>query len=98
MAEEIKNENTEELPAALLQFPCEFPMKIVGERTDEFAQEIASIIQKHCPSFDAAEVEMKASAKGNYLSLGVLINATSQDMLDNLYKEITAHNKVRFVL
>ncbi len=98
MTEEIKNENMEELPAALLQFPCEFPMKIVGERTDEFAQEIVSIIQKHCPSFDAAEVEMKASAKGNYLSLGVLINATSQDMLDNLYKEITAHNKVRFVL
>ena len=47
MAEEIKNENTEELPAALLQFPCEFPMKIVGERTDEFAQEIVKIGRAH---------------------------------------------------
>ena len=93
MAEQDKKDLPEELPAPLLQFPCEFPMKVVGQRTDDFAQQIVSIIEKH-----ASEVEMKVSGKGNYLSLGFLVNATSQDMLDDLYRSLTAHPLVKFVL
>lgn len=98
MAEEIKTVNAEELPAPLLQFPCEFPMKIVGEKSDNFAQSIVSIIQKYQPDFNPASVEMKQSGKGNYLSLGVLINATSQEMLDNIYREVTKQPGIKFVL
>ena len=91
MAEQDKKDLPEELPAPLLQFPCEFPMKVVGQRTDDFAQQIVAIIEKHAPDFNASEIEMKVSGKGNYLSLGFLVNATSQDMLD-------AHPLVKFVL
>ena len=98
MAEQDKKDLPEELPAPLLQFPCEFPMKVVGQRTDDFAQQIVAIIEKHAPDFNASEVEMKVSGKGNYLSLGFLVNATSQDMLDDLYRSLTAHPLVKFVL
>lgn len=98
MAEEIKKELPEELPAPLLQFPCEFPMKIVGQKTDDFAEQIVAIIHKHVPSFNPAEVEMKVSGKGNYMSLGILVEATSQQMLDDLYRDLTAHPLVKFVL
>lgn len=43
MAEQDKKDLPEELPAPLLQFPCEFPMKVVGQRTDDFAQQIVAI-------------------------------------------------------
>ena len=91
MAEQDKKDLPEELPAPLLQFPCEFPMKVVGQRTDDFAQQIVAIIEKHAPDFNASEIEMKVSGKGNYLS-------TSQDMLDDLYRSLTAHPLVKFVL
>ena len=45
MAEQDKKDLPEELPAPLLQFPCEFPMKVVGQRTDDFAQQIVAIIE-----------------------------------------------------
>ena len=92
MAEQDKKDLPEELPAPLLQFPCEFPMKVVGQRTDDFAQQIVAIIEKHAPDFNASEVEMKVSGKG------FLVNATSQDMLDDLYRSLTAHPLVKFVL
>ena len=57
-----------------------------------------AIIEKHAPDFNPSEVEMKVSGKGNYLSLGFLVNATSQDMLDDLYRSLTAHPLVKFVL
>lgn len=98
MAEEIKKELPEELPAPLLQFPCEFPMKVVGQKTDDFAEQIVAIVRKHLPDFNAAEVEMKVSGKGNYMSLGILVDATSQQMLDDLYRDLTAHPLVKFVL
>lgn len=99
MSEENKKvENPEELPAPLLQFPCEFPMKIVGVKADDFAQQLVEVIQKFDPNFNAAEVNMKESAKGNYLSLGVVVNATSQEMLDNLYQALVDHKYTKFVL
>lgn len=97
MEQELKN-NNEELPAKLLEFPCEFPMKIVGQCTDDFSEKIVAVIKKHAPDFNAASVQMKASSKGNYISLGILVNATSQDMLDDLYKELSSHPLVKFVL
>lgn len=96
--EHTLNNQKEELPAKLLEFPCEFPMKIVGLCSDDFSEKIISIIKKHAPDFSADSVQMKASSKGNYISLGVLVNATSQDMLDDLYRELSSHPLVKFVL
>ena len=62
MAEQDKKDLPEELPAPLLQFPCEFPMKVVGQRTDDFAQQIVAIIEKHAPDFNASECNFSGHA------------------------------------
>lgn len=90
--------NDEELPAPLLTFPCEFPMKIVGVKKDGLAEEISELIQKYDPKFNRANMEMRLSSNGKFLSLGVLVYATSQDMLDNVYRAVTSHPSIKFVL
>jgi hypothetical protein len=87
-----------ELPAPLLTFPCNFPLKIIGERTEDFSEKVVKIILKNAPDFDPSTVEMKPSSSGKYLSLGVLVKATSQDMLDELYKDLTSKKFIKFVL
>jgi uncharacterized protein len=82
----------------LLEFPCDFPLKIMGARTDAFAQVVTAIVVQHAPDFDPATVEMRPSAKGNYLSLTCTIRATSQLQLDNLYRELSTHPMVKVVL
>ena len=76
----------------LLEFPCDFPIKIMGSRTDDFAQTMVEIVLRHAPDFAVETVEMRASRAGNYLSI------TSKDQLDALYRELTAHPMVKVVL
>ncbi len=82
----------------LLEFPCDFPLKVMGATREGFAQAIVDVVLKHAPDFDAATVEMRPSKAGNYLSLTCTIRATSKPQLDALYNELTAHSWVKIVL
>lgn len=82
----------------LLQFPVDFPVKIMGARVDEFANEIAAVILRHAPDFEVSTLELRSSSKGNYLGLTATIRATSREQLDALYRELTSHPLVKVVL
>jgi hypothetical protein len=82
----------------LLQFPCDFPIKVMGQRQDGFAQAVLETVLRHAPDFDAAGMEMRPSAKGNYMSLTCTIRAVSREQLDALYRELSAHPLVKVVL
>ncbi len=82
----------------LLDFPCDFPLKIMGRMEATFSQEILALVQTHAPDFDGSTMEMRSSAKGNYLSVTCTIRATSREQLDNLYRALTAHPLVKVVL
>jgi uncharacterized protein len=81
-----------------LEFPCTFPIKIMGRTRDGFAQVVAGIVMRHAPDFDPATLEMRSSSAGNYLSMTATINATSREQLDALYRELVAHPMVAMVL
>ena len=83
---------------SLFEFPCDFPIKIMGPRADGFAQAIAAAVQQLVPDFDAAGMEMRSSSGGNYLSLTCTVRATSRAQLDDLYRALSAHPMVRVVL
>ena len=83
---------------SLLEFPCDFPLKIMGVAEAGFAQAIAAVVVRHAPEFDAGSMEMRPSKAGNYLSLTCTVRAVSQEQLDALYRELTAHPMVKVVL
>lgn len=83
---------------SLLEFPCDFPIKIMGQATDQFAQEIIAVVLRHAPDFDPTSVEMRASSARRYVSLTVTIRAQSREQLDNLYREISGHPLVAMAL
>ncbi|MCO5097085.1 MAG: DUF493 domain-containing protein [Rhodocyclaceae bacterium] len=70
----------------------------MGQRQDGFAQAVLETVLRHAPDFDAAGVEMRPSAKGNYLSLTCTIRAVSREQLDALYRELSTHPLVKVVL
>ena len=81
-----------------LEFPCTFPIKIMGRTRDGFAQAVVDMVLRHAPDFDAATLEMRSSSAGNYLSMTATINATSREQLDDLYRELVANPMVAMVL
>jgi len=82
----------------LLEFPCEFPLKIIGRRSDDFAQQVVAIVLRHAPDFRPETVEMRVSGGGNYLAVTCIIQAQSRPQLDDLYRALTAHPAVKVVL
>lgn len=82
----------------LIEFPAVFPIKIMGEAREGFAQAIVDIVIRHAPDYDAASIEMRSSSTGRYLGLTCTITATSQEQLDALYRELSAHPLVKVVL
>ena len=89
--------NTTQQTSAL-EFPCAFPIKIMGRTQDGFAQAVVEVVQKHAPDFEPAALEMRASKGGNWLSVTATVNASSREQLDNLYRELVAHPMVQMVL
>ena len=76
-------------------FPTAFPIKVMGLRTDAFAQTVVEIVRRHAPDFDPATLEMRVSREGKYLSVTATINAVSREQLDGLYRELVAEAEAR---
>ena len=70
----------------------------MGERHDDFAQTIASLVQQHAADFNPAHIEMRPSSSGKYLSLTCTVRASSKDQLDALYQALSAHPMVKAAL
>ena len=83
---------------SLIEYPSDFPIKVMGPMHDEFAQTLVGVVTEHDPTFHAGKVEMRPSTQGNYLSLTVTVRATSREQLDNLYRALSSHPMVKFVL
>lgn len=82
----------------LIDFPCDFPIKIMGARVDGFAQTVAEVVKRFDTGFDPATIGMRASSKGNYLALTCTVRAVSQAQLDDLYRALSSHPMVKVVL
>ena len=83
---------------SLIEYPCDFPIKVMGARVDGFAEAMAIVAKQFDPGFDPATIEMRPSKAGNYLSITLTIRATDREQLDNLYRALTGHPMVKVAL
>lgn len=83
---------TPEQPAgsepSLIEYPSDFPLKILGHTQPGFAQTVLAVVKRHAPDFDGTTLTMNPSKKGKYLSVTCVIRATSRAQLDALYQEL----------
>ena len=84
--------------ASLLDFPTAFPIKVMGRREGGFTKAVIEIVLRHAPDFMPGTVETRPSKEGKYISLTATVNATSQEQLDALYRELCDHPSVVMVL
>lgn len=82
----------------LFQFPCDFPLKVMGRHSDDFRSIALGIVQKHVGAVEPHKIEERPSKDGSYLGLTFIFTANSREQLDALYRELTACEKVLIVL
>jgi uncharacterized protein len=83
---------------SLIDFPCLFPIKVMGQQADGLVHAITQIALQFDPAFDATTVELRQSSGGNYLGVTITVHATSREQLDELYRTLSTHPMVKVVL
>ena len=96
MSDTPKEEQVEE--ESLIDFPCEFPVKVMGPAIPEFHACIQKIAKKHDPAFIVDEITQNVSKTGKYVSLTLNIHAKDKPQLDCLYQDLTDHELVLWAL
>lgn len=83
---------------SLIEYPCAFPIKVMGAKSDALLATLTEIAQAHDPDFKAHTIELRQSKGGNYLGVTLTVTATSRAQLDALYLALSKHPLVKVVL
>jgi putative lipoic acid-binding regulatory protein len=83
---------------SLIQYPSQFPIKVMGQKVDGLVHAITAIAHAFDPAFDASTIELRESKGGKYLGVTITITATSRAQLDELYRTLSTHPMVKVVL
>lgn len=81
-----------------IEFPCDYPIKVLGRQTPQFHDTVLAVIERHAPGFDPASIKLKDSAKGTFVSLSLIITATGKAQLDAMHKDLIATGQVQMVI
>jgi putative lipoic acid-binding regulatory protein len=73
----------------LLQFPCEFPIKVMGRDSESCRSLTLAIVETHAGPLESRRISERPSAKGNFIALTYTIEAQSRQQLDAIYQELT---------
>jgi len=83
---------------SIIQYPLDFPIKIMGLNQPAFVPEMLALVRRHAPDFDAGSLETRPSREGKYVSLTIVIHAVSRAQLDGLYQALSDHPMVSMAL
>jgi hypothetical protein len=83
---------------SLFEFPCDFPVKIMGRATNEFRSLALGIVTRHFGAQAPEHIEERPSSNGKYLSITCTVRAESKAQLDALYRELTSCSQVLVAL
>jgi hypothetical protein len=83
---------------SLLEFPCRFPIKAMGRRSEEFEEIVSRIVLAHADLWPGEPIRSTPSRAGNFVSVTAVVNATSKDQLDAIYRALTECAQVLMAL
>lgn len=82
----------------ILEFPCDFPIKMMGHDRREFHEAARAVIEQHAGPVDEDAVRLASSRNGRFVSLTITIRAQSRQQLDAIYMDLTAHEEILVAL
>ena len=83
---------------SVMEFPCSFPIKLMGRETAEFRQTAREIVEKHTGPLEDDAIQASLSRNGRFVSVTITVIAESREQLDNIYQDATAHDDVIMAL
>jgi putative lipoic acid-binding regulatory protein len=83
---------------SLLEFPTDYPIKVVGRPSDEFRARVHAVMLRHAPELDPDRVSERLSENGNFLSISYTIVAESREQIVALATDLKAVEGVLMII
>jgi hypothetical protein len=83
---------------SLIEYPCDFPIKVMGLKVDGFVPAICHIARQFDPQWQESSLEKRESKVGKYLGLTLTVRMHNREQLDELYRTLSTHPMVKVVL
>ena len=87
-----------EQQAPQIEFPCDYPIKVMGEAHTELHQHVLQVMERHAPVFDQSKVTVRDSSKGKWQSITLVITATGKPQLEAIFADLKTSRRVKMVL
>lgn len=81
-----------------IEFPCEYPIKVLGVAHPELHEHVLRVMDFHAPGFDRRDITIRDSSKGSWQSITVVITATGKPQLELIFAELKTSARVKMVL
>jgi uncharacterized protein len=83
---------------SLLQFPCNFPLKVIGKNVEAFELQVMSVMLKYLAGSTPPHCTRRLSAGSKYLALTISFMAENQEQIDAIYQELNGLELVLYTL
>lgn len=84
----------DDAPLSLMEFPCDFPLKIMGKDMPEFHHIVRALVERHSGPVADDAIQTAVSRNGRFVSITITVSATSKEQLDAIYRDLTAHDDI----
>ena len=82
----------------LHEFPCDFPVKVMGKYADDFEALVTEITERHVGLLPEGAVSSRPSSNRRFIAVTIVIRAQNKQQLDDLYLELTSTKQVLMAL
>ena len=81
-----------------IEFPCAYPIKVLGRKTDDFKEYVLGVMCKHAGNIDESLITERQSGKGTFTAVTVVITATGKEQLEAIFEDLKSSGRVKMVL
>lgn len=85
-------------PEPLVEYPIQFPLKVIGVDECDFETFVVEIVRRHVPELLEENIISRLSNGNRYRSVSFEFIAQSRGQMDALYAELGSHERVLMIL
>ena len=83
---------------SLIEFPCEYPIKIIGDGSSMFTDHIESVMTNTLGLGNYSKISEKYSKNKKWLSITISFTAKNENQLRRIHHHLKVSNSVKMVI
>jgi len=77
-----------DLDAIELNFPCEYPLRAIGQQDESFDAAVIDVVCRYVPGLTNESFRCRTSSGNKYRSISVTFIAESRQQVNAIYEEL----------